>query len=758
MYNKRIKSAKKYMNVNIFDRREKDISLHKRRFRFCFKLDNNSYNQNLPFTDRCKSSVKSKQHKNTLPTLYTKEETNTNQDFFTVRDKCLTINTSIHSKKTTRPCTAFYNKYYFDNKSTFVTETLDVSSNRKHLFLNKKNILKNDNNETLQENDNHINSYFSSYNKNVGVINNDDIDIKGREYINFSKTENANILHNFTITNNRFSSKKFFKNKLKNLKKYDNIYNKTIEYKTKQINRINETVHDLVDKAKEMQLIQYISKLKSEKIIRLNENFQSQLDYFDQLKNCLYSFKKLFNVTFFNKITDYIKFLNHQKDLENVYSAQLEEEKFSISQEIFHINNKIEKLQYEKDNIMKWIFFQIRIKERKLKLPFYYKIILENNMEKIISYKREKSNEINIKKDDSPSKNNKNPSSSRSKKSIHKKRKSTKPGSISLTPPQTKSFDNIKNKFSINNFNSKFSNKEVFYYAEFDLEDPKFEEELLRINKYKENLIFQDCEELKEQYKSLEDKNIILMDYNNHLSKQLFIFKKKLLLIKTEKQKIENDNEYRIKRKELEINEMHYDLENKKYTIDNIKFNNINKIVTKKRNKSTNIIKINKLSAKNSLSNKINILFVTCRRMKAYFDTDVFEELKNNKKKTKINKGDEIILKLKFIENVTNFLCAQFEKISKSNSIKKKKELKKIVFEIERKHIIKNYELQKKKKLERELELLNGIEERNNKIYFLPYKKVNYADEEMFKVKQKMKNNLKIIKNEPEIKKFLTDS
>ena len=760
MYNKRIKSAKKYSNVTIFDRREKDAAL-RQRLRHGL-ISNKNFNHNYLSSGHHKSTAKIKQFKNYFPTLSTNQETNTLQNFFSIRDKCITINNcSLISKKTTRPCTANYKKYFFDNKSPFVTETFVISPSRKNLYSIKKNYNRNNINSTIQEKNKRINTNFNCYNKNVDIIN-DDIDISEKEYINFSKTENADILKTFKVKNNQFFSPKHKKGKsnpIRDLKKYQNIcYNKTIEKKTKQLNRKKEVGQELVFKGKEMQLIQYISKLKLEKTIRIKENFQSQLDYFDQLKNSLYSYKKLFNAEFFDKMTDYIKFLNYKKDLENVYSTQLEEEKFAISREIFRINNKKEKLQHEKDNIMRWIFFQIRIKERKLKLPFYYKIILENNFQKIISEKKEKNNDKNNKKDEDIFKSNRYSSPLKNNKNIHKIRNSVKSSNLSVTPSKTKKFDNIKNKFSINNFNNNFNNKEIFYYAEFNIEDPKFEEELIKINKYKENLIFHDCEELEEQFKFLENKIITLINYYNHLKKQLFNFKKELVLIKTEKQKIENENVSRIKTKEHEKNEIYKDTENKQYTIDTIKSkSSIIKRRLRKRIKSANIFKINRPLTKNSLSNKVNILFENCKRVNTCNDNDIFNEIKISKKKNKVGKGGEIILKLKFVERVTDFLCGEYEKITKGNSIKKKKVLKKIIYEIEKKHKIKNYEIQKQKKLERELELLNKIEEKNKKIYFLPYKKVDYAAEEMFKEKQEIKKNLETISNDPDVMNFLSD-
>ena len=142
MYNKRIKSAKKYSNVTIFDRREKDAAL-RQRLRHGL-ISNKNFNHNYLSSGHHKSTAKIKQFKNYFPTLSTNQETNTLQNFFSIRDKCITINNcSLISKKTTRPCTANYKKYFFDNKSPFVTETFVISPSRKNLYSIKKNINKN---------------------------------------------------------------------------------------------------------------------------------------------------------------------------------------------------------------------------------------------------------------------------------------------------------------------------------------------------------------------------------------------------------------------------------------------------------------------------------------------------------------------------------------------------------------------------------------------------------------------------------------
>ena len=63
--------------------------------------------------------------------------------------------------------------------------------------------------------------------------------------------------------------------------------------------------------------------------------------------------------------------------------TNLEEEILKLKTEISIIETKILKVEHEKNMIIRWIFFQISLKEKKLILPIYYKYIIEETEENI---------------------------------------------------------------------------------------------------------------------------------------------------------------------------------------------------------------------------------------------------------------------------------------------------------------------------------------------------------------------------------------
>jgi hypothetical protein len=53
-----------------------------------------------------------------------------------------------------------------------------------------------------------------------------------------------------------------------------------------------------------------------------------------------------------------------------------------IKKEINQIETKIKKFEFEKNNIIKWIYFQILIKEKIYNLQYYYMTLIEETKEK----------------------------------------------------------------------------------------------------------------------------------------------------------------------------------------------------------------------------------------------------------------------------------------------------------------------------------------------------------------------------------------
>ena len=99
---------------------------------------------------------------------------------------------------------------------------------------------------------------------------------------------------------------------------------------------------------------------------------------------------------------------------------------------------------------------------------------------------------------------------------------------------------------------------------------------------------------------------------------------------------------------------------------------------------------------------------------------------KNKKDKIKNENNDlkDIVFQLKYISYVIDYLLEQF-KIYNSNEYKQNKLLNKLKSEIEKDHKYKNANEQRLQIQKKSIKLRKKLEERNNKIYFLPYKKVD---------------------------------
>ena len=253
--------------------------------------------------------------------------------------------------------------------------------------------------------------------------------------------------------------------------------------------------------------------------------------------------------------------------------------------------------------------------------------------------------------------------------------------------------------------------------------------EYLRIKEYKNNLIFKDAEDFHEGLLSLEKEDLRLIQYNDFIKEKIFWLKKELDKVIKEKNKMINIYNYNLRINLNELNQLKQRhivleliikyLENNK---NNIKFNNKQNIKNKKRNKSANIFskrKEIKKADKKILYFKINKLFNICKLVKFnnQNDYEILEE------KRKLLKNDEILYYFVYIEYCVNYLLTEINKFRKNHK-NGEKIIKKIKFDIERNHRIEKAEEMRKQLREKYIKLENEINKRNNKIYFLPYKKI----------------------------------
>ena len=77
-----------------------------------------------------------------------------------------------------------------------------------------------------------------------------------------------------------------------------------------------------------------------------------------------------------------------KREREIVKNSNLLQEIINYKKEIDRVNNKIKKIEMEKNNIIKWIYFQLQIKEKKLVLPSQYITIIENWGQKRVSLRK----------------------------------------------------------------------------------------------------------------------------------------------------------------------------------------------------------------------------------------------------------------------------------------------------------------------------------------------------------------------------------
>jgi hypothetical protein len=429
--------------------------------------------------------------------------------------------------------------------------------------------------------------------------------------------------------------------------------------------------------------------------------------------------KKLLNINFIEKLGDYIKYINSQRDLEKGKNIILINDIINYKNEIKQLNNKIAKKIMFKKNILRWIYFQIQLKEKKLVLPSYYRTILENiGKVKSKNIEKERYGEENksVKKDQ------------RKYYSIEIRRSNR-----FLTKKKLK-------KLQENEFNSENG---LFFNQELDLDNPLNIKEIIRIKNYKKTPIYNTVEEFNEVLIFYDNKNITKMKYYYNLRMEIYYLKLELMSIKekTKQNEIYNDNSIKMKQKEL--NELD----------DSVKFNiNLKQKLNKSAYKEIIISnKINKASIykmksnqnqdedKIGLLNKVNNLFNTCKLLGLKSDFELNTEKKDKKKNIIINDLVEILSKLKFITFIIDYLLAKF-KIYNSPENKKKELLNKLKNEIEKNHKIKNASEQRLQFQKKAIKLRKKLEERNNKISFLPKRKI-----EIFINKKDSKNKLKSI-------------
>ena len=398
----------------------------------------------------------------------------------------------------------------------------------------------------------HKRNFNSNINtKNYYTINDiNKISIDNKHLIKAPKSNKKNINQNFTYKDKNIRKLLLIKNEKEiNERKIDRDIKKKEKIKNLKLLKFNctkEELKDYIEKFRLYNLTNYSIESKKERAVRLEETFNNQIEFYEYNYNSLLKSKKLFEKKYIIKITEYLKYLSIKIDKEKLLNYELLNKIRNIKEEIENLNSKIKKVENEKSNIIKWIYLQIQLKEKKLVLPDHYKTIFENN-NIITNRKIKKKNTI------------------RRKDTLRKK-------------DNCKIYDN-ENKD--NNF--------------IDINGIKLDiKEYERINNYKKILIYKTPENFHDDLLSLENNNLKLIYYYDNLRNILFSLKKEFRKIKKDENDLDNYIKNKTNENKNEIDSLKSSFLSKiNFSIDS-KFN-IYKKEEKQNKKSTLFIKVFKI-------------------------------------------------------------------------------------------------------------------------------------------------------------------
>ena len=249
--------------------------------------------------------------------------------------------------------------------SLYLTESLNKST-------------KNQTSLPLLEKDKSLNEEYQT-----SIINNN-------KNINLSRNSFINISTNILNKKNKSISENINKDDIILLKRInlnetkDNDYLKRISLIKKQKileRNMNKNYYKkkYINDERNLILDKYNINIKKEKIKVIEENLNNKIKKINNDIKQLELNSELFKLNFMPKLNEYYRYIRNKKDIENQKNLLYINKIYLLKKHILFIKSRITKRQKEKEFLMREIFLQISIKEKKLNLPEYYKDILLND-------------------------------------------------------------------------------------------------------------------------------------------------------------------------------------------------------------------------------------------------------------------------------------------------------------------------------------------------------------------------------------------
>ena len=478
--------------------------------------------------------------------------------------------------------------------------------------------------------------------------------------------------------------------KLKDSKKKNDL-----EIKNKILHNKKQKVREYINKTRDIQLLKFTTSIQKERNIRLKEKYDNEIERVEDEIKLINESSKLFNDKFINKFNDNVKQLFTKRENEKTRSIHLMKEIIKYKNEISLLESKIRKVEYDKYNIIRWIYFQICVNEQILKIPIHYKAIIEENEEdfkkNLYGEKKEKaiiSNSLN-------NNNNTNNSPNREISKNYMKRDTIRKSIIKINSKKIKSNDKKENDLT-----EKASTIKTYVFGSIYKNLPKKEVE--RIRKYRYSVKFNTIDDFLNQFKLFENKNI------NHIYKYNSI-NEELLQLKKEKNSMiiewKKEMNYTLNLIEIKENELN-DIKNKNKCLLEQLENITNETNEKYKNEK-------RLYLKNKLYLSIISLFKKFSQMNYNYCEEI---LKNKKTLTE----EEILFILQKIESQIDYLNNKF----KIYKIQNEEQMKILINNIEKQHQIEKTKKQREEEEDKNDKLKEKIKKRNDRFYLYPRRKI----------------------------------
>ena len=541
-----------------------------------------------------------------------------------------------------------------------------------------------------------------------------------------------------------------------------------IYLKLKKLESEKYNISLMLNKVREFKYFNYLNEQKKEINIITMENSKNNIEFLKDKINSLNKIKNIYSNKISNTLGEYSKFISNYKEKEKINSDILLNQINYIKKEVKNLQNKIAKKEQEKATILKWVYFLIKMKEKKIELPTYYKKIIETNfprgiekrktiapkLEDIKSIKEKKKqffehhehNDNDIDKDKDKDKLHKDHSNKTlahirlsaveenvkngiNDKKTHieskfkRKSKIVTKGTISFKKSLIKlnfiKFTGINSGHSTNLEESIEANIKLKSAYDKLINDGIDPSEINRISKYKLFLIYKTPEDLEDRLIEFQNENIQLLRQYELTRKKLIDKRLKYKTIfENRANSIYEELDEKIKQNEIRLNQV----KNKnellliQCAIATNRLKAQKNVVNIKQKKSKSLKKkiITQESIRRELFVKIENLYELC--LNHFEKPNKFLEYKDKFKK-------DIIYMLTVIELFIVYLKSKLNFNDKSDILKFDL-MKRIKNEIEHKHKIEKGEILRLKEKEKFKYLQEIIEEKTNKILFLQKRRI----------------------------------